>query len=127
MKPMAKLAPEKAQLFLALLHQLQRVDPEFPLHYSICLMQVALNEGLSLTMLAERTQLALSTVSRIVAALSEHRQQGQAYGLIEIKISPEERRRKELYLTPKGWMVVKSVMGVLDNYNPGLQAQSGVA
>lgn len=110
--------PEQTGTFLELLQQLERVDPEFPLNYSICLTHIAMNEGMSLTTLAERTGLALSTVSRIVGALSNYRQNGQAYGLIELRISPEERRRKELYLTAKGWMVMKSIGSVLESYRP---------
>ena len=101
---------------MSLLRQLERVDPEFPLNYSICLVEIARAEGLSLTKLSERTGLALSTVSRIVGALSQYRQNGQSYGLIELKVSPKERRRKELYLTPKGWVVMRGVGAVLDTY-----------
>lgn len=111
-----KITADQTQLFLDLLQQLTRVDPEFPLHYSICLTQIAMNEGISLTQLAERTGLALSTVSRIVGALSNYRQNGQAYGLIDLRVSVNERRRKELYLTSKGWAVMRGVGAVLENY-----------
>ena len=106
--------PPAALLFLSLLNALRQVDPEFPLQYAICLTEIAINEGISLTQLAERTHLALSTVSRIVGALSTVRQSGQAYGLVMLKISPQERRRKELYLTPKGWTVMRGVLNILD-------------
>lgn len=113
-----KLTSAQTDLFLELLHQLEQVDPEFPLNYSICLGQIAKAEGLSLTQLSERTGLALSTVSRIVGALSNFRQNGQSYGLVELRVAEAERRRKELYLTPKGWMVMKSIGNVLENYRP---------
>lgn len=109
---------EQTDLLLNLLHQLERVDPEFPLNYSICLVQIARDEGLSLTMLAERTRLSLSTVSRIVGALSNYRQNGQAYGLIEMRVAETERRRKELYLTSKGWALMRSMGSVLESYRP---------
>ena len=105
--------PAQINVFLTLLGQLARVDPEFPLHYAICLAHISLDEGMSLTMLAEQTGLSLSTVSRIVGALSEHRQNGQSYGLVDVRISKEERRRKELYLTTKGWALMRSISGVL--------------
>lgn len=110
----SKLSRQSAQTFLDLLNALRCVDPEFPLQYAICLTEIAMNEGLSLTQLADRTHLALSTVSRIVGALSTVRQSGEAYGLVMIKISPKERRRKELSLTPKGWAVIQNVLGPLD-------------
>lgn len=106
---------EQTDLLLDLLHQLERVDPEFPLNYSICLVQIAKDEGMSLTTLSERTKLSLSTVSRIVGALSDYRQNGQAYGLIEMRVAESERRRKELYLTPKGWALMASIGAVLDS------------
>jgi DNA-binding MarR family transcriptional regulator len=81
---------------------LQKIDPEFPPHYAVCLFEIALNEGLSLTQLAEKVDLSLSTVSRIVGALSDFRPNGLPYGLIEIRVSVAERRRKELILTSKG-------------------------
>ncbi len=88
---------------LRILQGLREIDPEFPIQYAICLTEIALDEGMSLSDLAERTGLALSTVSRIVGALSEKRQgSGKPYGLVTVKISSEERRRKELYLSPEG-------------------------
>ncbi len=66
-------------------------------------------------MLAERTGLALSTVSRITGALSDYRQKGQPFGFIEVKVSATERRRKELYLTPLGRSTLKDLLSVLEN------------
>jgi DNA-binding MarR family transcriptional regulator len=108
-----KLTPSQARVFLDLLAQLEQVDSEFPLNYTVCLTHIAMAEGLSLTQLSERTGLALSTVSRIVGALSNFRQNGRAYELVQQKISPQERRRKELYLTEKGWAVMSGIGAVL--------------
>ena len=102
------------RVFLDLLHQLQKIDPEFPLQYAVCLAEISLDEGCSLTTLAERANLTLSTISRIVGALSDYRQNGQPYGLIEIKISAEERRRKELYLTARGRSALQKLGKVLE-------------
>ncbi len=102
------------QTFLDLLRLLQKTDSEFPLQYALCLAEISLNEGLSLTALAEKANLSLSTISRIVGALSEFRPNGQPYGLVEIRISPEERRRKELYLTPKGRVLIQKISKILE-------------
>lgn len=99
--------------FLKLLQELQGIDPEFPLHYAICLGHISLNEGLSLTELSQNTGLALSTVSRIVGALSDSRQRGSAYNLIEARISKTEKRRKELFLTPKGKNTINSICHIM--------------
>lgn len=88
--------------FLSLLRELQRIDPEFPLQYALCLGEIAREEGLSLTRLAEKTGMPLSTISRIVGALSRHRQRGTPYGLVRVAIAPWERRRKQLFLTARG-------------------------
>lgn len=79
----------------------------------ICLTEIGRNEGLSLTTLAERVNLSLSTISRIVGALSDYRQNGQPFGLIEIKISETERRRKELSLTPKGRAILNRAIKII--------------
>lgn len=95
----------------ALLQVWQRIDGEFPLQYMLCLIEIAADEGLSLSDLATRTRMPLSTVSRIVGALSDHRPKGKSYGLIRVDISATERRRKELSLTPKG----RALVGELQN------------
>ena len=100
----------QATLLLDILHRIQKIDPEFPIQYAICLIVVSQEEGISITHLAERSGLALSTVSRIVGALSDYRQLGQPYGFLEVKVSPQERRRKELYLTSLGRSTLKDVL-----------------
>jgi hypothetical protein len=35
--------------FLILLRELQKINPEFPLQYAVCLAEIALDEGMSLT------------------------------------------------------------------------------
>lgn len=99
--------------FLRLLRELQKIDTEFPLQYAICLTEISLNEGISLTALSQKSGMALSTVSRITGALSQHRQKGRPYGLVKVTTAPEERRRKELFLTPKGRAVMDNIANIL--------------
>jgi DNA-binding MarR family transcriptional regulator len=89
------------------------IDAEFPLQYIICLTEIGRDEGLSLTTLAERTNLSLSTISRIVGALSDYRQNGQPFGLVDIQISKTERRRKELALTDKGKLILNNATKII--------------
>ncbi len=110
---MTAVRKTKNSNFLNLLRELQKIDPEFPLQYAVCLGEIAMDEGLSLSTLSARTGLALSTVSRIVGALSQHRQSGQPYNLVRMKVSAEERRRKELYLTPRGKTVIDGIQNLL--------------
>lgn len=100
--------------FIEVLHLLQKTDTEFPLQYALCLAEISVDEGLSLTALAERVNLSLSTVSRIVGALSDYRTNGQPYGLVELRISTEERRRKELYLTVKGRALIQKIGKIVE-------------
>jgi DNA-binding MarR family transcriptional regulator len=86
----------ETQNFLKVLQELEKLNPEFPLHYEICLAKISHKEGLSLTELSKDTGLALSTVSRIIGALSDSRQKGQPYELVQVKISEQEKRRKEI-------------------------------
>lgn len=105
---------KKIQTFLRLLRELQKIDAEFPLQYAVCLGEISEDEGLSLTDLSVRTGMALSTVSRIVGALSKNRQKGSApYNLVRVRTAANERRRKELYLTPRGRAVINSLSDIL--------------
>jgi len=99
--------------FLLLLRELQKIDPEFPLQYAVCLAEIALDEGLSITDLSNRTGMAISTVSRIVGALSDYRQSGQPYQLVDLTISKTERRRKHIALTDKGRDAVGNIANLI--------------
>lgn len=91
---------------LKLLRVLQTIDPEFPLQYAVCLVLISQDEGLSLTTLSQRASLSISTTSRIVGALSQYRQSGEPYNLVKLHIAPDERRRKEIYLTDSGRRII---------------------
>jgi DNA-binding MarR family transcriptional regulator len=101
--------------FLLLQGALQKIDPAFPLQYAVCLAEIALDEGLSHSDLAERMGLGLPTVSRIVGALSRRRQKGATpYGLIRVAISESERRKREIYLTMRGRAVIGRIARILE-------------
>lgn len=106
-------ATQQTLTFLDIMKRIQKVDPEFPIQYAMCLAEISMDEGLSLTTLAERAGLALSTTSRIVGALSDYRQRGEPFGFIEVKIAATERRRKEIYMTAKGRAVLKDFVAPL--------------
>ncbi len=98
---------------LKILREFQKIDPEFPIQYALCLIEIARDEGLSVTTLATRTGLTLSTASRVIGALSKHRQSGTPYGLIKVNVSATERRRKELFLTARGRAVISGLAEVV--------------
>lgn len=99
------------QSFIETMEILRSIDSEFPIQHAISLGIISLHPGLSLTQLANKTNLTLSTVSRIVGALSDHRANGRPHNLITVKVCETERRRKALFLTPKGEGFVKKIQG----------------
>lgn len=103
---------DRVSALLKLLRVLQTIDPEFPLQYAVCLVLISQDEGLSLTALSQRAELSLSTTSRIVGALSQYRQSGQPYNLVKLHIAPDERRRKEIYLTTGGREIIDKASAV---------------
>lgn len=113
------MAGTEIENFLTLLRALQKIDPEFPIQYAVCLAEISLNEGQSLTHLAARTGLPLSTVSRIVGALSRQRQRGTPYELVSVTIAPREKRRKELHLTPRGREILAGIRDIMNADAPG--------
>ena len=106
------ISPE-AIILLDVFRHIKKIDSEFPIQYAICLIEISENEGCSVTNLAELCGIPLSTVSRIIGALSDYRQLGEPYHLIEVKVSPNERRKKELYLTQKGRTTLKEILSPL--------------
>lgn len=105
-------APQSEQacaIVLRLLKEFQTIDSAFPLQYAICLLEIARDEGLSLTTLASRTNMPLSTVSRIIGALSNKRQKGQAFYLIDVQLSDHSRRLKEIRLSPRGRSIIRQI------------------
>lgn len=113
--------------FLKLLRELQKINPEFPLQYAVCLGVVSLKEGLSVTELSDQTNLPLSTVSRIVGALSTSRQRGEPYGLIYVKTSKLEKRRKEIYLSTKGKIFIESIDELMRSNKSAGKTTNGIA
>ncbi len=102
---------QQMSAFIETMQVLRSLDSEFPIQHALALGIISQNPGMSLTQLAEKLNLNLSTVSRIIGALSDHRANGQPYYMVEVKKSEQERRRKELYLTPKGEAFLKKVEG----------------
>lgn len=104
--------------FLLLLRELQKIDPEFPLQYAVCFAEISIDEGLSLTSLSYKTGMPLSTISRIISALSKDRKKGQSYGLVRTAICPEHRRQKQIFLTSRGKAIILSIEDIIRDRRP---------
>lgn len=100
---------EKTETVIKILKGFQAIDPEFPLQYALCFLEISRHEGMSLTELSQKTGLSLSTLSRIAGALSDKRQKGVPYGLIKAVTPPEEKRKRTLYLTGKGHETLQDI------------------
>lgn len=69
-----------------------------PVSYAQAFIEIAADPGLSITTLADRLNMPLSTVSRIVAALAD----AKKYGLVDVSYASDEKRRKVITLSEKG-------------------------
>lgn len=97
-----------------ILGEFRNLDSEMPLQQAVTLVTIALNEGISLADLAERTEQATSSTSRNVAALSStHRAGKKGHNLVLNREDPLERRRKQHVLTPKGLTFIRRLLEVM--------------
>lgn len=97
---------------ISILKELQKIKTEFPIQYAVCLLQIYQNEGLSLSELSNQTCIALSTVSRITTKLASSKTP-DCYGLVTVKINPEEKRKKQIFLTSDGSHVVQNLSKII--------------
>jgi DNA-binding MarR family transcriptional regulator len=96
---------------LRVLEQFRALDSEMQMPQAVTLLTIALNEGISLAELTEKTAQATSSASRNVASLSTvHRKGKPGHGLVINKEDPIERRRKQHLLTPKGKTFIKQLI-----------------
>ena len=102
-------------ILLSLFRALSGLDKNFPLPYAVFLLEVARNEGCSLSDLRAATGMSLPTLSRILWALSTKRQtEARPYGLIEQAYDPDDRRRKAIRLSAGGRAFMSRVSAILD-------------
>jgi DNA-binding MarR family transcriptional regulator len=99
--------------FCAAIGAFRELSPTMPVGEVQMFLLVALNEGASLTELAEEGDMKKSTASRYLLDLSDKTRSGDAgYGLITREPDPEELRRNMYALTDKGRQIVANLVGV---------------
>lgn len=91
--------------------ELTEIDPEFPIQWAITFLEIAQNEGASLKDIAEETGISMSVMSRTIGALANYRRMGKPYGIVTVKASKEDKRRKELFLSAKGKKLLGELVG----------------
>lgn len=107
---------ERRQLrsIYGLLSELRKIDADMPVNQTVCLAWVALNEGRTQVELRRDLDMASSTSSRSLAALSKvHRLGKPGLDLIEWAENPEDRRAKLLFLSTKGRALVERMLATL--------------
>lgn len=96
---------------LELLATFRELDSEMQMQQAVTLLTIALEEGISLVELTEKTQQASSSTSRNVAALSSvHRKGKPGHGLVLNREDPFNRRLKQHILTPQGERYVRRII-----------------
>jgi DNA-binding MarR family transcriptional regulator len=108
------LPDKNSMVLLSLFQALSGLDKNFPLPYAVFLLEVARNEGCSLSDLRKATGMPLPTLSRILWALSTKRQNGaEPYRLIVQGYEPDNRRRKTIRLSPRGRRFISRMTAIL--------------
>src|SRR5688572_443395 len=95
-------ANPKLDKLQGILEDLTGIDPEFPIQWALVFTRIAQEEGSSLKDIAEKTGISMSVMSRTIGALSNARRMGKPYGLVIVRHARDDRRRKELFLSPRG-------------------------
>lgn len=93
------------QAVLRIVKKFRELDPDIQFSVAQVFLMVAEagDEGVSLTDIADRGNLGLSSVSRHVAALGKiNRRHEEGFGLIQTHEDPMERRRRLCTLTSTG-------------------------
>ena len=91
------------------------IDPTVPTPLVPAFVQVALNEGKSLTELAQLLGSSPSTVSRHLLDLGErNRKKEPGYGLVDSRQNPMELRRNIYTLTTKGRLLAASIADAVE-------------
>lgn len=100
----------------AFIQKFMSIDPDISPRSINCFLEIAMNEGINSTELAEKTGYPLTTVSSIVGKLSGGRPgKSRSYGLISLDQDPNNRRTFYLNLTERGRQLRKSLMEVTNS------------
>ena len=97
--------------------RIRQEDATIQIQVVATLLEVADNEGMSVTDIARKVGSALSSTSRNLAALSDRHWQktksGQpkpGLGLVELRIDPMNSRSKQVFLTSKGKQLLNEAL-----------------
>ena len=109
------MKPDAVHTSNAIIKELMKIDPEFPMQWARCFMEISLNEGLNMYDLVKQTGIAQSSLSRIIGGLGQQRRYSKSpYDLIKTKPCPSDRRSRQLYLTVKGRTLIDGISSITE-------------
>ena len=94
--------------------EIRGIDPEMPIAQAHCLFLLAKagDDGLSLTELSKKADIAMATASRYVGNMGKiNRFKEEGFKLVESFEDPMERRKKIIRLSGKGKAFVNRITG----------------
>lgn len=105
-----ELSLEKSVRFI---EEFRKLDAEMPLQAIAAFLTIAQDEGVTMREIGEKVGISQASCSRNVAALSEHhRPNKRGHDLVIAKKDPLEKRRKIIFLTPKGRLLAKAISAI---------------
>lgn len=104
------MAQSAAGRILRVIEEFRKLDAEMQAQTMLIFVKVASSPGITMRDLEKWTDLASSSISRNVAALSKHHRMNKpGHDLVVARESPEDRRIKQVFLTAKGKAVWSSL------------------
>lgn len=99
---------------LAVIDEFRRLDPDMQMPMAATFLLVAQRDGISRTEVMQELEVAGSTATRNLVALTDRGRLGQkGFGLVSQKVNPDERRWRMHSLTPKGHEALARVIAAL--------------
>lgn len=99
-----------------LLDEFRKLDPTMPIAQVQSFLLAAQENNMSVSEMAERTGIKVSTSSRYLIQLGPKRHdEDPAYGLLERGVDPMEPRRARYTLSRRGKGLVARVLSILDD------------
>ena len=124
----SRISPEDRHAALKLFRGLsvfRAVRETMPLQYVTTFLTIAMDEGKSLNEYGKALNIPPSTMSRQLQDLGPSTRKGiTGLKLIESHFAPGSLREKEVYLTPKGLSLLRSLR-VMQTADPALPTENG--
>jgi DNA-binding MarR family transcriptional regulator len=99
---------------LTLFDEIRNLDPEMQAQTITIFLHVVTKPGIAMRELEKLTGLPSSSISRNVAAMTKtHRRGRLGLDILISKESPEDRRSKLVFMTPKGRRIAKRLVEIL--------------